>query len=58
MVILPPLQVVLLVDGHQRLVELTVYRFHTDKSIACVGGDFHKEYTFSIYMYLYIDIDI
>lgn len=49
MVIPPPLQVVLLVDGHQRLVELIVYCFHTDKSIACVGTDFHKEYAGYIY---------
>lgn len=42
MVILPPLQIVLLADGHQRLVELIVNRFHTDKRIACVGCAFHK----------------
>lgn len=36
-VVLPPFEVVLLVDGHQRLMELVVHCLNTDKSTACVG---------------------
>lgn len=36
-VVLPPFEVVLLVDGRQRLMELVVHCLNTDKSTACVG---------------------
>lgn len=44
-VVLPPFEVVLLVDGHQRLMELVVHCLNTDKSTACVGWSvgFHTE---------------
>lgn len=49
MVILPPLQIVLLVNGHQCLVELIVYGLHADKSKTLLSCDFHSVELFNVH---------
>lgn len=37
-VVLPPFEILLLIDGHQRLVELIVHSFHTDQIITAINN--------------------
>lgn len=50
-VVLPPLRIFLVADGHQSLVELIVHRLHTDERTAStVGGDnMHGVICFELY---------